>query len=334
MASETPQPDTGRAVRDRVKIYVPYAVSLGAALVLDLGIEPDWSGQIAEVLLWSFAILSMGVVGGALIAFMSEHGERLSKRVDDKWRSVNWAERLIRRLLMAVLLFLLVDAGQLALAALILFSMLTKITLRFHHRIIDHDDQLPYWLWFDLCVYLLVGGLLLFVTLLVVNPIIFAFELRNRRRTKRGAGRLCELFERPHGLVYFAYSEPHQRECFLGENGVLAPYREHVIERDWRRDIALKRKGADREHTLEEPECWLLGYCKITNMGDDLPFVAVVEACSLGDWFVASEAYRARRRDGAVALGKLEESIGTALAEAFGPPAEPAGCLEPGTPGT
>ena len=257
---------------------------------------------------------------GALIAFMSEHGERLSKRVDDKWRSVNWAERWIRRLLMAAVLFFLVDAGQLVLAALLLFSVLARITLRFHHRIINHDNTLPYWLWLDLGVYLLVGGILLFITLLVVNPFILAMDVRNRRRTKRGAGRLCELFERSHGLVYFAYSEPHQRECFLGENGVLAPYREHVIERDWRRDIAPKRKGAGPEHTFEEPECWLLGYCKITNMHDDLPFVAVVEVCSLGGWFVASEAYRARRRDGAVAFGKLEESIRTELAGVFGPP--------------
>ena len=136
----------------------------------------------------------------------------------------------------------------------------------------------------------------------------------------RGIARcLCEDFEQPDGFVYFLYSEPHQREHFLGPEGALAVLGERVVARDLRVDLKTAPDASAPPGFMKTAEGRLLRRFKVSNL-DHLPFVAVVGAAGRPRPFRLNEAYRTRHCDGGKALGEIEGRLRAALAKAFPAP--------------
>ena len=145
-----------------------------------------------------------------------------------------------------------------------------------------------------------------------------------RARVRRAAAsyRLREAFGKPEGFVYFLYSEPHQREHFLGPGGLLAGMGDRVVARDWRGDVTPARKAAGWTRFEQTPEGALLHVNGVGSMQKDLPLIAVAPARGTVQVFRLSEAYRARSRDKGAALEKTEMDVRAAIAVVLGPGAE------------
>jgi hypothetical protein len=103
---------------------------------------------------------------------------------------------------------------------------------------------------------------------------------------------------------------------FLGEGGLLHCWRDRAVARDWRAQIKTTMSDLGWSAFMETAEGRLLDRFEISNMRDDLPFLALVTRLRLKP-FRLGEAYRARRRDGGKALGGLERRIRKLLARRF-----------------
>lgn len=138
--------------------------------------------------------------------------------------------------------------------------------------------------------------------LLVTLPIFLFGLLRDRKQQQN----LVKAAHAGGKLAWFAYAEPHQRERFLGEGGVLHGLGDALIERDWRRDLYAAWKG-DPEKDIDAMIVKRFG---LTNMKDDLPVVVLLHPDGKPRPVLLSRAYRQRFRDGGDLLGALEEAIG------------------------
>jgi len=145
-----------------------------------------------------------------------------------------------------------------------------------------------------------------------------------RARVRRAAAsyRLREEFGMPGGFVYLLYSEPHQREHFLGAGGLLHGMEDQVVARDWRGDVTPARKAIGWTRFEQTPEGALLHVNGVGSMQKDLPLIAVAPVRGTVQIFRLSEAYRARRRDKGAALEKAEMDVRAAIAVVLGPGAE------------
>ena len=144
----------------------------------------------------------------------------------------------------------------------------------------------------------------------VAAPFIFAWDRRAARRDSRG---LRVAFDRPGGLVYFLYSEPHQYECFLGKGGVLHEVRGRVVARDWRADVRACIDESGWEAFKETAEGRMLSRLQLTNMREHLPAVIVARPRKWIKVFRFSEQYRKRRRDGGKSLENEERCLRRAI---------------------
>lgn len=143
----------------------------------------------------------------------------------------------------------------------------------------------------------------------VAAPFIFAFDRRGRRRDSLG---IRAAFDRPEGLVYFLYSEPHQYEHFLGKSDVLCGVDDRVVARDWRADVRSRIDELGWEEFKKTAEGRMLSRLGLTSM-KDLPAVVVARRGKPVKLFRFSEFYRQRRRDGGERLANEERRLRRAL---------------------
>lgn len=134
-----------------------------------------------------------------------------------------------------------------------------------------------------------------------------------RIRRSSASYRLREAFGMPGGFVYFLYSEPHQREHYLGAGGLLHGLEDRVVARDWRKTVTPAQKVTRWNLFRRTPEGALLHVNGIGNMRKDLPLIAVVPPRGLVQVFRLSEAYRARIRDKGTAVDRAEMEVRVAI---------------------
>ncbi len=232
-------------------------------------------------------------------------------------------------------------AGQPLLAGLYLLGSVLKLAARTHARRLRHGDTaridflaraVHFVVWWPLVITGTAAAVTALAALfgpLIILGTIWDWiagttrpqtdrerEERIRRvRVRRAAAsyRLREAFGQPDGFVYFLYAEPHQKKHFLGLGGLLAGLGEHVVARDWRKDILPARKAAGWTRFQQTPEGALLRVNKIASMQKNMPFIAVVPSRGIVQVFAPGEAYRARKRDKGAALARAEVEIMAAI---------------------
>ena len=143
--------------------------------------------------------------------------------------------------------------------------------------------------------------------LLVTVPISLLGLLRGRKQQRNLVKAACAEGK----LAWFAYSEPHQRERFLGEGGVLHGMEDALIERDWRRDLYTAWNG-DPEQDIDAMIVKRFG---LTNMKEDLPVIVLFHPDGRTRPMLLNRAYRQRLRDGGDLLGALEDAIRQKISE-------------------
>lgn len=116
-------------------------------------------------------------------------------------------------------------------------------------------------------------------------------------------------------LAWFAYSEPHQRERFLGEGGVLHGMEDSLIIREWRRDLYTAWNG----DTEKDIDAMIVKRFGLTNMKEDLPVVVLFHPDGRTRQMRLNRAYRQRFRDGGDLLATLEGAIGQQIERAREP---------------
>jgi hypothetical protein len=122
----------------------------------------------------------------------------------------------------------------------------------------------------------------------------------------RDSRALRAKFDRPEGLVYFVYSEPHQFEHFMGKAGVLDMARSAVVARDWRLDLGSEKQ---RPGWAKSPEGRMLNHLMVRSLRTDLPLVVVARPWRLAQVHQLSAPYRARLRDAGEALTEAETRL-------------------------
>ena len=128
------------------------------------------------------------------------------------------------------------------------------------------------------------------------------------------AAELREAFDRPDGFIYFLWSESLQRVPYLEQGGLLEPYAEHVVERNWRRDIM---EGVDGAGGKAAAERRLLARYDVLRKGT--PFLVIVppKGCPRA----VRLAGRGIRRwwTGDLHAQTIKFSVLSAVTKAFGP---------------
>lgn len=117
-------------------------------------------------------------------------------------------------------------------------------------------------------------------------------------------------------LAWFAYSEPHQRERFLGEGGVLHGMGDALIVRNWRSDM----DGIGQRDSGADLDAMIANRYNLSNMRDDLPVVVLFQPDGRARPVMLNRAYRQRFRDGGDLLAALEGPIRQKI-QALGQPA-------------
>ena len=108
---------------------------------------------------------------------------------------------------------------------------------------------------------------------LVFSPVRHSSRLLDIGAAKE-AVELRAAFGRPRGFVYFLWSEPLQRVPYLEQGGLLEPYAEYIVERNWRRDIMGGAEGPAQDAATRAAERRLLARHDILRKGT--PFLVVV----------------------------------------------------------
>lgn len=239
-------------------------------------------------------------------------------------------------------------AGQPLLAGLYLTGKTLALMSRAHFRRLRYGDtaridplarMVHFLLWRPLAITATAVGILASVTIAIPLSVLGSIwgrivgtpppqpaseterEARVRQaRIRRAAAsyRLREEFGKPDGFVYFMCSEPHQREHFLGPDGLLTDLGDRVVARDYRQHVLETRNSYNWMAFEQAPEGALLHVNGISNMLKDLPFFAIVPPKGQVRIFKISEPYRARRRDKGAALAEAEAEISAAIEAIFG----------------
>lgn len=222
---------------------------VGGALLVPWG--ADWPHSVALVTLWLMGGLSLGVFGivyGALayapkvVAWTPRDASWTARRGGlglGRW--VHWTAFSLGLVVAPLVAGHPMLAGCFAIAELLMFGMPD-----IGGEDAERDPARPrrvgkavFWILFRLmqlagwCISIVAQAIFMIV-LWIAETIDAPFELRRKRRLAR---RLRSTFDAPGGAVYFAYSEPHQFDRFLGAGGVLQAAIGGVIARNWRNDI-------------------------------------------------------------------------------------------------
>ena len=302
-----------RRFRPLWTVWLPWGFWLfaaGLALSLLLPGPPAALAAIALPLLWVLAGLPLIL---ALLGAFAWLWEESWFWPQPRRRSLAaWLALYGRRALALVAGVSLYLAEQSLLAAILLLAVLALAGLRALPEIPDCDCEDPWMEPFEGLAAIVLSCLAI-VPLLPVWIPLWAYE---RWSDFTIARQLRSRFSLPGGFAYLVYAEPHQRERLLGDDGVLAAYRDRVVARDWRHDIGRLREGLGWERFSETSEGRLLSRLEITDLRRDLPFLALVAGSGIKA-FPLSRSYRKRLRDQGRALRKLEDKIAKALARRF-----------------
>lgn len=148
------------------------------------------------------------------------------------------------------------------------------------------------------------------MVLMLVSPVRQVSILLNRG-CAREAAELREAFGRPAGLIYFVYSMHAQRQRCFDDDALLAPYRQHVVAREWGRlSYAAKEQGwLDFAKT---PEGRILARHGVQSEVRDLPFMLIVppRGCASACKLASNDPQ----------LRASEFMAAAKVAKAFGPP--------------
>ena len=175
------------------------------------------------------------------------------------------------------------------------------------HRLLTRPvGELPLIAWivlFPIFAVLAIPMLLfeLLSALLVTLPISLIGLLRGRKQQQN----LVKAAYAGGKLAWFAYSEPHQRERFLGEGGVLHGMDGSLIVREWRRDLYTAWNG----DTEKDIDAMIVKRFRLTNMKEDLPVIVLFHPDGRTRPVMLNRAYRQRFRDGGDLLAALEDAI-------------------------
>jgi hypothetical protein len=171
---------------------------------------------------------------------------------------------------------------------------------------------LVFWLIFlpllPLVLLFALGGLLYW---LVRGMLLIPFLLFGWRRERTHQRELVKTASAEGALAWFAYAEPHQRERFFGEGGVLNGLDDAVVVRDWRNDL----KDIWQRDGSRELDALIVRRYRLSNMREDLPVIVLLQPDGGTELFRLNRAYRQRFRDGADLLGALEGTIRKRIAE-------------------
>lgn len=291
---------------------------VGTGLALGLAFEalPVAVAMPLVPALWVIGLTVLPLLFTSFVAALFGQAHLSSKRQSFDWPC--HPGPYLRALLQLVFLSALCFVDQWFLAglylALICWAYATAWIRTIQSAGEEHDYANP----FPVSIAVLGMCLALGPFLVLASPILLPWLAWEFWSSTRMAGDLRRKFDKPGGLIYFLYSEPHQYEHFLGESGVLGAYRDKVVARNWRTCIRPAREGQGWEEFGESAEGRLLERFEISRLRHHLPFVVVIPPSPWLKGFQMSKAYRARRRDNGRALRELEERINKAANKALG----------------
>ena len=283
----------------------------GLALPLLTGWMPSGYAIFAETLLWPLAIAPLALAILTAFVVMAEPNwfwARPRRRTRGTL-AVLYARRILALGACASLYF----AGLPLQAGLLALALLSVVGLRLLPEVPDWDSDEFFVDPFEGFAFVV----LVCLVAIPLAPIWVPLLVYERWLDFRIGRRLRARFSMPEAFAYLVYAEPHQYERLLGDRGVLAAYRDRVIARDWRHDIRKRRESLGWQRFGETSEGRLLKRFEITDLREDLPFLALVVGSAIKP-ISLSRSYRSRRRDQGRALRRLEGRIAKVLAKRFG----------------
>lgn len=281
------------------------------------GSPPAWIENLVSVIWWLLLLTTLATSALMLrVSIENPLPRRRAKRLfnfdDDSMKDGFDPVILGNR---ALLLYSLVVPPVLAAAGMIWSAVLAVLCLllfgaeQSQRELIEAADEgRPARLgWFARANRVVVTNCLL----LIFSPVRQVANLLGLGAAKEAA-ELRVAFGRPQGFAYFLWSEPLQRVPYLEQGGLLEDYADHVVERNWRRDIMDGIEGS-----AGRAERRLLARYDVLRKGT--PFLVVVPprghlrafrlaADPMASW--GSGDYRAQT---------VEFGVLTALTSAFGP---------------
>lgn len=165
---------------------------------------------------------------------------------------------------------------------------------------------------FPIIVVLAIPLLLFWLLYVFLSIPFWLFDLLCNRKQQRN---LVKAASAEGVIAWFAYSEPHQRERFLGEGGVLHGMGDALIVKNWRTDM----DGIWRRDSGTDLDAMISNRYKLSNMREDLPVVVLFHPDGRTRPVLLSRAYRQRFRDGGDLLGALEGAIRQQISEVCKP---------------
>ena len=181
-----------------------------------------------------------------------------------------------------------------------------------HRLMMRPVGEVPLIAWVLLFPIIAVFAIPLFPIIVVFAIPFWLFDLLCNRKQQRN---LVKAAHAEGKLAWFAYSEPHQRERFLGEGGVLHGMGDALIVKNWRADM----DGIWRRDSGTDLDAMIASRYKLSNMREDLPVVVLFHPDGRTRPVLLSRAYRQRFRDGGDLLGALEGAIRQQISEVCKP---------------
>ena len=282
----------------------------GLAFPLLTGWMPSGYAIFAETVLWPLTIapLALAILTAFVVMSKPNWFWALPRRRTRATIAALYARRFLALGACASLYFVAspLQAGLLALA------FLSVVGLRLLREVPDWDSDEIFVDPFEGVAFVLLVCLVAFPLAPIWGPLL-AYE---RWLDFRIGRRLRARFAMPEAFAYLVYAEQQQCEHLLGDRGVLAAYWDRVIVRNWHHDIRKRREALGWQRFGETSEGRLLKRFEITDLREDLPFLALVVGSAIKP-ISLSRAYRSRRRDQGRALRRLEERTAKVLAKRF-----------------
>ena len=311
------------------KSLIPFEIVAAASMTVmaagplwsAFGSPPGWVASLIATAWWLLLLVAVLTLStGLSSAIKNPLPYRLARRIfriDDTAKGGNPPEIAKRRLITAYCLFVpltLAAAGLAGPAALaIAFLLLVRAESTQRELVEAADAGRPPRL----------GRIARANHFVVTNAVLLVFSpVRHVSRllgigAAKEAAELREAFGRPQGFIYFLWSEPLQRVPYLEQGGLLEPYAEYVVERNWRRDIMDGADATGRKAAARAAERQVLARHDILRKGT--PFLVVVppEGCPRA-FRLAGQGIPRWGGDDAGAQ-TIEFSVLSAVTEAFGP---------------
>ncbi|MEM7226455.1 MAG: hypothetical protein AAF495_26015 [Pseudomonadota bacterium] len=315
--STTKMPPGGPAHKRREPELWPYWFWAGVAaiaFVTAVGVSPPWLQALLEGGLWCIAVFFAAVMGFALseLPWFSKlySGSRPIPLIDSA------KEIWFKRSIYAVIVLSLTAGGYYWLAGLFFALPLVVDGYRLYAQVLiagtapeefSPADRAIYWL----AVFLSVSIRAPFKILAFVlkSPWHLWRFVRYRVSDRKLAGLFREELGDRDILIYLVFSEPHQLSHFLGGDGVLHPFLDNVLARDWRKDIMPHRRASRWATFAETAEGAMLKRFGISNLREHLPFVLVVSRDGEYSAHHLGEAYRQRSTEKGQSLLVLETAL-------------------------